>query len=107
MRVLRTACRLIRIAVLCVMVLNLHGTALADYVGASHDCPTISEADHGTPISLQPGTCCTKTQCCPIAAEPLRENRRAKVRIATPHLNEPTAFLLVRTIHHPPKLQLS
>jgi hypothetical protein len=107
MPLLRTAYRLIRVAVLCVMVLNLHGTALADVFGESHNCPTISEAEYGAPKSLHPGTCCTKTQCCPTAAEPLRENRRAKVRIATPHLNEPTAFLLVWTIHHPPKLQLS
>jgi hypothetical protein len=108
MSVLRTAYRLIGIAVLCVMVVNLHATAVAEYLGPFHDCPTISEPDHGTPKSIHPGSCCTKTQCCPIPAQPPRENRHANVvRIATPLLTEPSPFLLVRTIHHPPKLQLS
>lgn len=108
MPVLRAVFSLVRIAVLCVMVVNLHDVAMAGYHITYQDCPSVTEPDHSSPKSFHPGTCCTNIQCCPIPAElPCAGSHAAASRTVTPLLNEPSPFLLVRAVHPPPKRQLA
>lgn len=104
MPLLRTFYRLVRIAALCLMVVNLHGAAVGQF-SAKHNCPSITEPGHSNPASVHHAGCCSNLHCCPILAEPPCADANAVVpRLVTPILNELSPFLLVRALHPPPKL---
>lgn len=104
MPMLRTIYRLVRIAALCLVVVNLHGAAVAGPFKAAHDCPSVGEPGHSEPINLHHVGCCTNLHCCPIPAEPPCADTHAIVHIpVTPILPELSPFLLVRAFHPPPK----
>jgi len=107
MPALRILYRLARIVALCVMMVNLHGVAVAGQFSANHNCPSVSESGHRFPTSLYNADCCSNLHCCPILAEPPCEDAHAVVsRRVTPILNAPSPFLLVRAFHPPPKLHI-
>jgi hypothetical protein len=100
--------RFARIVALCVMVVNLHGAAAAGQFSANHNCPSITEPGYRYPISVHHAGCCTNLHCCPILAEPpCADVHAVGLSAATPVLNEPLPFLLVRAFHPPPKSQRS
>jgi hypothetical protein len=108
MPVLKITYRLARIVALCVMVANLHGAAVAGQFSANENCPTVEEFGHRHPISVHHAGCCANLHCCPILVEPPRADAHAvSSSAATPILNEPSPFLLVRAFHPPPKPQFS
>ena len=105
MPVLRVLYRCARIVALCVMMVNLHGVAVAGQFSANHNCPSVSESGHHAPTSVNHAGCCSNLHCCPILAGPPCADTHAVVpRPVTPIWNELSPFLLVRAFHPPPKL---
>ncbi|MDX0494092.1 hypothetical protein GOC53_28125 [Sinorhizobium medicae] len=108
MVVSKTVFRLLSIAVLCLMVANVHGGQAAGYLGTHRDCPSVTEPNKGSATLPHLGSCCGKMHCCPILADPPCEASNPIASGPTLALrNESLPFLLVRAIHPPPKHQLS
>ncbi len=104
---LRAFPRLIGIAVLCVLLVGLHGVAAAAY-GADPHCPSISEPHQTFPGACHRVGCCTKLQCCPVLLEAASHTAPdADSLRRTTFLDEHHPFLLVRALYPPPKPRLS
>ena len=100
--------RLVQIAALCLIVVNLPGAAAAGQFSANHNCPSKTEPSYRYPISVHHAGCCSNLHCCQIlAAPPCVDAHTLGPTAATPILNEPSPFLLVRAFHPPPKPQFS
>lgn len=102
-----TIFRLLRIVVLCVAMVNLHGVAAAAYFQADHSCSSIAAQSPGSQKALHLGQCCTKLHCCPILAIPPSEKTPALTRVRPSLVAEAEPFLLVRVLYPPPKPQFS
>lgn len=102
MRAFRAVSRVIRIAVLCFVVVNLHSAAAAAF-HAYRDCPSISEPGQVSPDSTHSASCSTRVQCCPVLVDLSIGVQVAPSHLQTPLLDEVKPFLLVRTLYPPPK----
>lgn len=104
MSAFRAVSRLIGIAVLCLMVVNLHGAAAAAAFHTDHHCPSVSEPGQVSPNTIHPANCCTKLQCCAVVADVTFANPQVAIsHLRTPLMDEANPFLLVRALYPPPK----
>jgi hypothetical protein len=95
-----------KVAVLCVMVMNLHGIAVAGHESKSLSCQAITKAVHEPGVASHHNACCTGTQCCPVLPVlPCAETPVALVQLLTAFLYQPRPFLIVRGLDPPPKFQ--
>lgn len=106
MRVLRTFSRFIRITVLSLAMVNLHGFAAAAHVDTGNQCQSLVQPEYGSPKlfhAAHPGPCCAKVHCCAIPELPPFENAHAPSPARPSLLAGAEPFLLVRALDPPPK----
>lgn len=100
--------RWVKVAALCIMVVNLHVAAVAGNGNKSLGCPTVTETTHGSGSASHHNACCAGTQCCPVLpALPCADPPAALVQLPTTHLDQPRPFLIVRGLDPPPKSSAS
>lgn len=107
MRAFRSVSRVIGIAVLCFVVVNLHSAAAAAAFHTDRHCPSISEPGQVSPDSTHSASCCTTVQCCPILVDLTLAAQVAPSLLQTPFIREAKPLLLVRALYPPPKVRLS
>ena len=98
----------VKVAALCIMVVNLHVAAVAGNGNKSLSCPTVAETTHGSGSVSHHNACCAGTQCCPvIPVLPRADPPAALVQLPTSYLDQSRPFLIVRGLDPPPKSSAS
>lgn len=69
MRAFRAVSRVIGIAVLCFVVVNLHSAAAAAALHTDRHCPSVSEPGQVSPDGARSASSCTTVQCCPVLVD--------------------------------------
>lgn len=100
--------RWVKVAALCIMVVNLHVAAVSGNGNKSLSCPTVTETTHGSGSVSHHNVCCAGTQCCPvIPVLPCADPPAALVQLPTTYVDQSRPFLIVRGPDPPPKSSAS